>query len=193
MYMGRLERENRKKKSRENLQKLVLESVMLSGMLRLALVAPNVLSAMGELGLLPSKRQKESINAARDRLIRKGLLTRNKNGLLRITSDGKRVLEKMQTFEQGLPKKKRWDGKWRVLIFDIPEYRRLLRTKLRHSLRTVGFKLLQDSVWVYPHDCEDFVALLKADFKIGKDVRYIIADTIEGDASLKKDFNVRQE
>jgi len=58
-------------------------------------------------------------------------------------------------------------------------------------LHAVGFVLFQKSVWVYPYDCEDFIALLKADFKIGKDMRYLIADTIEGDASLRKAFNLR--
>src|SRR3989344_5509248 len=56
----------------------------------------------------------------------------------------------------------------------------------RHS-----FKLkLQNSVWVYPYDCEDFISLLKADFKIGKDVLYIIVEKLENDWHLRKFFNL---
>lgn len=54
----------------------------------------------------------------------------------------------------------------------------------------IGFVRLQDSVWVYPYDCEDFVALLKAELKIGKDVLYAIVDTIEQDKNLRRYFNL---
>lgn len=54
----------------------------------------------------------------------------------------------------------------------------------------MGFVRLQDSVWVYPYDCEDFINLIKTDFKIGKDLLYIVADKIEGDKSLVKFFKL---
>ena len=54
----------------------------------------------------------------------------------------------------------------------------------------IGFLRLKDSVWVYPYDCEDLVTLMKADFKIGKDILYIIAETIENDSWLKKEFGL---
>ncbi|MCI0557327.1 MAG: hypothetical protein MN733_02450, partial [Nitrososphaera sp.] len=79
---------------------------------------------------------------------------------------------------------------WRVLIFDVPEYRKKIRETIRHSLRMIGFVRLQDSVWVYPYDCEDFVALLKADLKIGKDVLYLIVQEMEGDTHLKQIFDL---
>ena len=55
----------------------------------------------------------------------------------------------------------------------------------------IGFVRLQDSVWVYPYDCEDLIVLLKADFKIGKDVLYMIVDEMEGDTHLRKEFGLR--
>ncbi|KKW41875.1 MAG: hypothetical protein UY91_C0010G0002 [Parcubacteria group bacterium GW2011_GWB1_55_9] len=55
-------------------------------------------------------------------------------------------------------------------------------------MQEVGFVRMQDSVWVYPHDCEDFIALLKMELKIGKDVLYAIADTIEYDKPLRIHF-----
>ncbi len=57
-------------------------------------------------------------------------------------------------------------------------------------MREIGFVRLQDSVWVYPYDCEDFIALLKAELKIGKDVLYAIADTIEHDKGIRRHFNL---
>jgi len=49
-------------------------------------------------------------------------------------------------------KKKRKDGKWQMLIFDIPEKKRFLRDLLRENLHLLGYKMLQQSVWVCPYD-----------------------------------------
>ena len=54
----------------------------------------------------------------------------------------------------------------------------------------IGFVRLQDSVWVYPYDCEDLITLLKADFRVGKDVLYLIVDSIENDKYLRAEFNL---
>lgn len=78
-----------------------------------------------------------------------------------------------------------------MLIFDIPEYRKGLREKIRRSLIAVGFERLQDSVWVYPYDCEDFIMLLKADFKVGKDMLYMVVDELEYDLPLRRRFGLR--
>jgi len=51
---------------------------------------------------------------------------------------------------------------------------------------------LQNSVWVYPYDCEDLITLLKADFEIGKEVLYVIADKIENEKVLLKDFGLER-
>lgn len=55
---------------------------------------------------------------------------------------------------------------------------------------TLGFVRLQDSVWVYPYDCEDLITLLKADLKVGKDVLYVVADRIEYDQPLRTLFDL---
>ena len=90
-------------------------------------------------------------------------------------------------------KPKRWDGKWRVLIFDIPERKRNIRDYIRSTLVTLGFYHLQDSVWVCPYDREDFIAMLKVDLQIGKDVLYVIADRIEHDMPIRKYFELPSE
>jgi hypothetical protein len=188
--MGVLEEKNRKRKKREDLQRIILKTVAAAGVLSIAVLAPNVLGAMAKIKMRPTKHATHSIYRSRNRLIEKGWLKRDKRGLLLITSQGERALLTMQAFSEGLPKPKKWDGKWRMLMFDIPHRRGSLRDKVRNSLRAVGFVLFQRSVWIYPYDCEDFIALLKADFKIGKDMRYIIADSIEGDRMFRKHFSL---
>jgi phenylacetic acid degradation operon negative regulatory protein len=46
---------------------------------------------------------------------------------------------------------RRWDGKWRLVLFDLPMDRQVQRGKLRRYLRARGFGCLQGSVWVTPN------------------------------------------
>jgi len=45
---------------------------------------------------------------------------------------------------------RRWDGKWRMVIFDVPQTQASARARLRRSLASRGFGYLQDSVWITP-------------------------------------------
>ncbi len=188
--MGVLEQRSKKRAARNNVQKLVLKTIKVAGVLSLALVAPNVLGAMMKLGWKPHKNQKSVIARARDTLLRKGLV-QFANGKLRITDAGSSVLRRLDQTDYARTTNMVWDGKWRIIIFDIPEPRRKVRIKLRRTLHAIGFVRLQDSVWVFPYNCEDLIALLKADFRIGKDLLYIIADEIESDYTLRKHFNLK--
>jgi len=184
-----MEEKSRKRARNQKLQALILGSIAIAGGVAVALIAPNVLGAMGKLGLMPKRRQGEYIYAARQRLKKQGLLIEH-NGFLRITLRGEVHLRSLVLALAKPPRLKRWDQKWRVLIFDIPEYRRKLRDSLRRQLRASGFIRVQDSVWLYPYPCEEFVALLKAEMKVGKDMLYLIVDSLEGDTRFRKAFGL---
>ena len=190
--MGRMEVESRKRSRRADLKRLVLKTVATAGVMAADLVAPHALETMKDIGLLPRKRQKEFIRGARDRLIERGLLE-FKEGKLRLTGKGEVALRRLEAREFKMSKPKRWDGKWRVLIFDIPEKKRNLRDRVRETLSAIGFVRLQDSVWLYPYECEELVTLLKADFKIGKDLLYMIVDALEFDAPYRSHFDLPPE
>ncbi len=188
--MGALEGISKKNTRRRNLKRVVLGTVALAGLIGVSLLAPNSLQYLKKLGMLPGKRQKESINACRDRLIRRGFVEYH-GRMLRLTRAGEIELRRMGWSTPEKPKK--WDGKWRVLIFDIPERKKSQREKVRRTLTNVGFVRLQDSVWLYPYDCEDLITLLKADFHIGRDVLYLIVDMLEYDRPYRKMFNLSLE
>lgn len=188
--MGRQEESSRKRTRRNQLRKIILQSVAVTGVLSVALVAPNVLGAMAKLGMLPSSRQKDVIHRTSRKLVAQGLLVW-KDSKLRLTAKGERALRALTLQELSRSRPRRWDRKWRVLIFDIPERRAGLRVKVRGTLQGLGFVRLQDSVWVYPYDCEDLITLIKADFHIGDDLLYMIVDSIERDEKLRHHFDLR--
>ena len=193
MMRKSLEKESAIKKKRADLKKIILRAVVVAGIIGVGLVAPNVLGAMKKLGMLPKKRQGEFINVSRDRLIANGFL-KYVNGMLQITPNGEKYLLKETAYESLNDKKnKKWDGKWRVLIFDIPEKKKAIRERIRYTLTDIGFMRLQDSVWIYPYDCEDLITLLKADLKIGKDVLYMIVEELEYDQPVQSYFGFTEK
>lgn len=182
--MGVLEERMRKRDKIGRVQRAVLKTVSFSGVLSVALLTPNALQVLKQFGFAPRARQTEVIRRARERLLARGLLKYARNGYLELTAKGESELACLERTNYQLPKPKRWDGKWRILIFDISEKRKWLRDRIRATLIAIGFKRLQYSVFIYPYDCEDVVALLKADFKIGKDLLYMIVDELESDRHL---------
>ena len=69
-----LEKEVKINNRKNNLKKILLQTVMVSGVVAVSLIAPGVLVAMKKLGILPKNRQKESINSCRDKLIKSSYL-----------------------------------------------------------------------------------------------------------------------
>jgi DNA-binding transcriptional regulator PaaX len=172
-----------------DIQKALLQTVAVAGLLGVAVLAPNMLKVLKQYGFIPSSRFKGVVNTSRKRLVTSGLL-KYKNGNLQLTKSGEAKLRELEMSDFKIKIPKRWDGKWRVLIFDISERRRGIRDKVRRTLVSIGSVHLQDSVWVYPYDCEDLVTLLKADFKIGRDLLYMIVDSIENDKCLRESFDL---
>ncbi len=187
--MGRIEANSRKRGRKENLQKIILGTIAVAGVLSIGLVAPNVIGAMNKLGVLPNPRRREYVSSSASKLARRGFLE-FKDGYYRITPEGEKVLRRWEISNFKLKKPKRWDGKWRMVIFDIPERKKKVRKQVSALFQLAGLYRLQDSVWVYPYDCEDVIGLLKTDFGVGKDLLYIIADEIENDRHLRTEFEL---
>lgn len=69
--------------------------------------------------------------------------------LIRFTDKGKEkaVLAKILLEED------KWDGRWRMVLFDIPEKRRVVRDVLRAKLKSWGFMPWQQSIWITKKNC----------------------------------------
>lgn len=189
--MGKAEKIVAKNIRRTKVNNLIIGTVAFAGVIAVAAIAPGLASAFGK-----NKYLRQRLYQVRSRvsaLIATGYLSIEENDgkkYLKLTDKGENFAALMHEGRLAPKKSKRWDGKWRMLIFDIPERRRNVREKIRMTLITLGFVHLQDSVWVFPYDCEDFIIVLKAEFKIGKDVLYVIADHIENDKHLRIHFSL---
>ncbi|MEK7601417.1 MAG: hypothetical protein AAB480_02705 [Patescibacteria group bacterium] len=191
--MGNLETEAGKERRKDYIQQAVLSAVAVAGILALTAVAPNTLQLLGGFG-----RKKYRINyqtkTVLSRLVEKGYVRfAHKDGrkCVEITSAGKRAANlEIQLNAQRTHHPKKWDKRWRLVMFDIPERRKTDRDHLRRTMMEAGFQCFQDSVWVFPYDCEDLISLLKIDMHLGNAVRYAIVEKLENDAALRKYFKL---
>ena len=85
-------------------------------------------------------------------------------------------------------KPKKWDGKWRIVIFDIPEKDRRFRSILREHLFNLEFRKLQQSVFVSPYPFEKQIINLAQLYSATSYVRVITATEIDNEKELKKYF-----
>ncbi|OHB18003.1 MAG: hypothetical protein A2749_00215 [Parcubacteria group bacterium RIFCSPHIGHO2_01_FULL_45_26] len=116
----------------------------------------------------------------------------NRSGrrFLYLTEKGLAVLAKYKLGSLALKKPWRWDGKWRLVMFDIKEPKKVKRDLLRRQLIILGFIRLQDSVWVYPYECREASILIKAGLQMAGEVLYVTANEIENDIKLRKHFGL---
>lgn len=190
--MGNVEIDAKKKRRKRDLRTIVLATVAVTGVLAVAAVAPNIVQLLETTGV--NARLRYQTKRVLGRLKQKGEIEF-------VEEDGKRFVRLTERGEQALAlnaeklkftniKPKKWDRRYRLVMFDVPEKRKRTRDLLRREMREVGFLRVQDSAWIYPHDCEEFVALLKADLHIGKDVLYAVIESIENDTWIRKHFGL---
>lgn len=189
--MGLLEKESKKRRRKGEIQKALLGAIGVSGLLLVAMAAPNALQLLTKL---PHNKYRFNNQAktALSRLKSRGLIRFTNEGgkhYAEITSAGRRELMRSEGRMAQHVARKKWDKRWRIVMFDIPERRRKARDQLRARMRSLGFFRLQDSAWTYPHDCEDVIALLKTELHLGSAVLYLIAD-IDNDRKLREEFGL---
>jgi len=190
--VGKVEVAAKQKRRKDFIQHAVLSTLGVAGMLALVAVAPNALRMLDMFGA--DRRFSYKTKTALGRLAAKGYIRFFvKNGVKKvaITDQGRRALDLDTKLDRVLTHRpKCWDKRWRLIMFDIPERQKIQRDYLRTFMHEVGFFRFQDSVWIYPYDCEDLVTLLKIEKGLGNAVRYAVVEKLENDDSLRKHFDV---
>jgi CRISPR/Cas system-associated endoribonuclease Cas2 len=120
------------------------------------------------------------------------IIEKNDETFLEITELGKKTLYKYNLDNLKIEKSGKWDKKWRIIIFDIPEKFRLARVTLSNKLKEMGFYRFQKSVFVYPYECEKEVNFITSLFDIKNFVILFEASSLGEyyDLILKKYFDL---
>lgn len=176
----------------------ILKVIAVGGLVASSVIVPNILQVIPGLGLTHGRTDRRrwypsDISRVLKRLKRDGairLVQHSGGSFLQITAHGSALLAHHQLEGISPQKGGRWDKRWRLVIFDISERNKLIRDALRNQLRAWKFLMLQESVWIYPFDCEEAIELLKTAFRIRHDVYYLEVTRHSYDHLLRRHFRL---
>ena len=86
--------------------------------------------------------------------------------------------------------KNKWDGKWRIILFDVPEKNRHSRDQFRIFLKSLKFFKLQKSVYLTPLACEDQIEYLRQFCGLGGNVQILVTGNLENAQAYKLYFGI---
>ena len=128
---------------------------------------------------------RKDFSLARYRLRQRGLVAKQGKSYA-ITSRGRQLLGKLdKLLDDRIPA---WDGKWRIVAFDIPEPKKKYREALRRELAGADYRRLQDSVWIGKHPLPDDVLTFVEECHLTPYVRLFLTATVDRKEALEALF-----
>ncbi len=188
-----------KMRHQENVKRIgaiLLAIVAAAGIVVVAAAAPGIVGVAKLFPRKPEWQRRYLIDRALRRLLRRGLVEevhRGRTVEYALTDTGREYLMRCELAHAEVPVPKKWDGKWRFIMFDIQEKRRHLRDNLRTHLNRLGLYPIQKSVWLTPYPCADLVRLIKVDLGLGRRVQCLTVrkfDDREEEKSWRLHFDV---
>ena len=144
------------------------------------LAAPNTLQLLEYLDPKSRHERNKIWNAIRY-LEQKGdievLADTSGNEFVQLTHKGKVRLNGQEVWDLSVEKPRRWDRKWRIVMFDFPTSARR-RHEFRAKLEDLGFAMYQRSVFIYPYECREEVFTVAKWLELHDYIRYIVATEI---------------
>lgn len=110
--------------------------------------------------------------------------------VITLTDKGKKKVLSYQLENMMIDKPPKWDGKWRIIIYDIKKERKVLGDIFRRFLQKMQFLQLQKSVYLTPYPCDQQIEFLRQYYGLGKEVLYLVAQKVENEEIYKHYFGL---
>jgi CRISPR/Cas system-associated endoribonuclease Cas2 len=189
------------KKNKGEITKTIITGMLVAGGITIAatnpMFGPMVLPKLLKYAKykLKNKRQKKNFYDTFSYLKKKGMVKmeyRGKQIHISLTKEGIKLAGKYKIDDLEIKKPKKWDKKWRVLIFDIDDKHKSKREALRGKIKELGLFQLQKSVWVCPYHFQKEMETLQNFFGLTHgEMKVIVALEIENDEQMKTFFNLK--
>jgi len=131
-----------------------------------------------------STKARYAITRALKNLSEKGELENHDtehSSFLRLTNQGRQRMRTMKLDSDAFPISTHWDGKWRIVILNVPEEQKEQRNALRYLLKKANFVCAKNSVWISPYPFEHFFENIKKDMNLTNEVMIMVSDEIDED------------
>lgn len=179
-----------------DIAKNILSILAIGTVLAIAVVAPNavqLLKIFSRKQYRIKKFNNRNTYKTINKMIERGWVgLSQKDGIttINITKEGKTEHLKFDLENMIINKPAKWDGQWRIVIFDIPEEHKEAREILRSTLKRLGFYKWQKSVFILPYECEKEITYIKEIYEVSMYVKIIIANKIDDETFLKQKFDL---
>ena len=195
-----MERKKQKSKSikdnysRGEMAKEILRGLAIGGLIVASFALPNLPQVFSFLGIKNTKDRRRAKRVIQELKKQKliNLYEKGEELIMEITERGEKRVLKYKIDEIKIIRPKKWDGFWRVIMFDIPESYKRARDALSGKLKEMELYPLQKSVFVCPFECKDEIDFIGEFFNVGKFVHYFITKEMDAkdEEYLKRYYNI---
>lgn len=182
----------------------ILKIIAVSGVVSASLIFPGLPMAANKI--LTIKRQQEIAKQKKifkkynQNLLRHNLrriqyqkeveiINQDNEFIIRLTEKGKKKIIRYK-LEELFDKKKDWDKKWRLIIYDIPDWKKSHRERFRKVIKKWKLYPLQESAYLTPFECKEEIEYLRQLFGIGSEVMYLTILKLENDQVYRDYFGL---
>jgi DNA-binding PadR family transcriptional regulator len=109
--------------------------------------------------------------------------------VVRISEKGRKKLLRYDLDTVTL-KKEKWDGKWRLVIYDIFSAKRSERYLFQTALKKLQFLRVQKSVYLCPYPCFDEIEYIRQLYGLGGEVTVLTVTGLENQQAYKEYFGL---
>lgn len=115
------------------------------------------------------------------------VIDENGQEVIKLTQKGHTKYLRFKLEELSL-KGKSWDGKWRLVIYDISKLKRSAQENFRRILKQINFFPLQKSVYLTPYKCTSEIEYLREYFNLSEEVILLEVNKLENEPFYKQYF-----
>ncbi|MEK7568933.1 MAG: hypothetical protein AAB497_02370 [Patescibacteria group bacterium] len=177
---------------RGELAKEILKGLALGGFIVLCFAMPN-LAQVVDIFKPRNSRDRYRVRQALCGLQKKKMvrvISRKGHDVVEITALGKKKVLGYDLEKIKLNPRQKWDGKWRIVMFDIPQTKKRVRDAISFKIKDIGMYPIQKSVFVFPHPCKDEIDFVGEVFGVRRNIIYIEATHIDGAEKVKRNFGI---
>ena len=176
---------------------LVKEILVGIGVLGLVIIggaiAPNIFGALNRSGFTKRKYDKKfnrTVHYLKQRNLIK--IKENQKGTfaIELSKSGKKKIIEYDLDKLKINPMKKWDGKWRFIMFDIPNKHKIRSNVLREKLKELEFYQYQKSVWIHPYPIEEEMEFISQIFEVRPFIKLGEISALDNEYKLKKKFKL---
>jgi DNA-binding transcriptional regulator PaaX len=173
----------------------LLKFTLGAGFIGMGFVAPGSLKAMDKpiqkyFKKIDKRQREREFKKALRYMKSQGLISGNYEHGLQLTEKGKERAQRIEIDQLDIKRPKRWDKKWRIVLYDVPEHKKAGRDTLTRKLRELDFYQLQKSVWVCPFECRKEIESVGAVYEIDEYITYLETNFIDKQEILREKFKI---